>query len=101
MVFFTPERNGEAAAQDVRDKVSTVLSQLPPGTDSPVAAQFDIEGTPILSIVVSGNRDLREITEIAKKQIKEDIETQRGVGSGSLVGGPQGAITSDPDTHRV
>jgi hydrophobic/amphiphilic exporter-1 (mainly G- bacteria), HAE1 family len=101
MVFFNLERNGEAAAQDVRDKVSTVLSQLPPGTDSPIVAKFDIESTPILSIVVSGNRDLREITEIAKKQIKEDIETQRGVGSVSLIGGLERAINIILDTDRL
>ena len=101
MVFFNLERDGEAAAQDVRDKVSTVLSQLPPGTDSPVVNKFDIESTPILSIVVSGNRDLREITEIAKKQIKEDIETQRGVGSVSLIGGLERAINIVLDTDRL
>ena len=101
LVFFVLERNGEAAAQDVRDKVSTVLSQLPPGTDSPVVAKFDIEGTPILSIVVSGNRDLREVTEIAKKQIKEDIETQRGVGSVTLIGGLERAINIVLDTDRL
>jgi HAE1 family hydrophobic/amphiphilic exporter-1 len=101
LVFFDLARNGEAAAQDVRDKVSTVLSQLPPGTDSPVVAKFDIEGAPILSIVVSGDRDLREITEIAKKQIKEDIETQRGVGSVSLVGGLERAINIVLDTDRL
>src|SRR6185369_9315169 len=101
LVFFNLERNGEAAAQDVRDKVSTVVSQLPAGTDSPVVAKFDLEGTPILSIVVSGNRDLREITEIAKKQIKEDIETQRGVGSVSLIGGLERAINIVLDTDRL
>src|SRR5262252_4996054 len=92
LVFFDLARNGEAAAQDVRDKVSTVLSQLPPGTDSPVVAKFDIEGTPILSIVVSGNRDLREVTEIA---------TQRGVGSVSLIGGLERAINIILDTDRL
>jgi HAE1 family hydrophobic/amphiphilic exporter-1 len=101
LVFFNLARNGEAAAQDVRDKVSTVLSQLPPGTDSPVVAKFDLGSTPILSIVVSGNRDLREVTEIAKKQIKEDIETQRGVGSVSLIGGLERAINIVLDTDRL
>src|SRR4029078_11319467 len=81
VVFFSLSRDGDACAQDVREKASTLLPQLPEGSDSPVVAKFDIESTPILSIVVSGNRDLREGTEIAKKQIKEDIETQRGGGS--------------------
>jgi HAE1 family hydrophobic/amphiphilic exporter-1 len=101
IVFFSLSRDGDAGAQDVRDKVSTVLSQLPEGTDAPVVAKFDIESTPILSIVVSGNRDLREVTEIAKRQIKEDIETQRGVGSVSLIGGLERAINIVLDTDRL
>jgi HAE1 family hydrophobic/amphiphilic exporter-1 len=101
IVFFNLSRDGDAGAQDVRDKVSTVLSQLPEGTDPPVVAKFDIESTPILSIVVSGNRDLREVTEIAKTQIKEDIETQRGVGSVSLIGGLERAINIVLDTDRL
>ncbi|MGH7790602.1 MAG: efflux RND transporter permease subunit, partial [Candidatus Binatia bacterium] len=101
IIFFNLARDGNAGAQDVRDKVSTVLASLPPGTDPPVVAKFDVEGTPILTIVISGNRDLREITEIAKKQIKEDIETQRGVGSVSLIGGLERAINIVLDTDRL
>ncbi len=101
VVFFSLSRDGDAAAQDVRDKVASVLAELPEGTDPPVVAKFDIESTPILSIVVSGNRDLREVTEIAKKQIKEDIETQRGVGSVSLIGGRERAINIILDTERM
>jgi len=101
VVFFDLARDGDAGAQDVRDKVSSVLTQLPEGTDAPLVAKFDIEGTPILSIVVSGNRDLREVTEIAKKQIKEDIETQRGVGSVSLIGGLERAINIALDTDKL
>jgi HAE1 family hydrophobic/amphiphilic exporter-1 len=101
IVFFNLSRDGDAGAQDVRDKVSSILSQLPEGTDAPIVSKFDVESTPILSIVVSGNRDLREITEIAKKQIKEDIETQRGVGSVSLIGGLERAINIVLDTDKL
>src|SRR5438046_5056042 len=34
-VTFLLERNRDIAAQDVRDKVNTILSQLPPGTETP------------------------------------------------------------------
>ena len=77
------------------------LSQLPEGTDPPVIDKFDVESSPILSIAVSGNRNLREVTEIARKQIKEDIETLRGVGSVILVGGLERAINIDVDTDRL
>jgi HAE1 family hydrophobic/amphiphilic exporter-1 len=101
LIFFVLERDGQAAAQDVRDRVAAIVSRLPPGTDPPIIEKFDVESTPILGIAVSGERDLREVTEIAKKEIKEDIETLRGVGSVTLVGGRERAINVILDTDRL
>lgn len=101
MVFFVLERNREAAAQDVRDKVASLVSQLPEGTDTPIVDKFDVESLPIVGIAVSGNRSLREVTEIARKQVKEDLETLRGVGSVTLVGGLERAINVDVDAEKL
>ena len=102
LVFFNLERNREAAAQDVRDKVSTVLSQLPRRHRSAGGRRSSTSRARRSSASSSsGNRDLREITEIAKKQIKEDIETQRGVGSVSLIGGLERAINIILDTDQL
>jgi len=99
IVQFVLEKNGDVAAQDVRDKVSTILSQLPVGTDPPVIEKFDIDAKPVMRIAVSGKRNLREVTEIARKQIKEDIESLRGVGAVVLAGAQERAINIyvDPD----
>ncbi|HVM95098.1 MAG TPA: efflux RND transporter permease subunit [Candidatus Acidoferrales bacterium] len=101
VVIFYLERNREAAAQDVRDKIAAITSTLPEGTDPPVVAKFDVESSPILSVAVAGNRNLREVTEIARKQVKEDLETLRGVGSVTLVGGLERAINVDVDTDKL
>jgi hydrophobic/amphiphilic exporter-1 (mainly G- bacteria), HAE1 family len=101
IVIFVLERNREAAAQDVRDKVAAIVSRLPEGTDTPVVDKFDVESSPILSVAVAGNRSLREVTEIARKQVKEDLETLRGVGSVTLLGGLERAINVDVDTDKL
>jgi HAE1 family hydrophobic/amphiphilic exporter-1 len=101
IVFFTLERDGEAAAQDVRDRVASATTVLPAGTDPPLVNKFDVDAAAIMSIVVAGSRDLREVTEIARRQIKENIETIRGVGSVTLVGGLERAINIDVDTNRL
>ena len=51
-----------------------------------------------MTIAVSGRRDFREVTEIARKQIKEQLETVTGVGAVTLVGGRTRAmnVTSIP-----
>jgi HAE1 family hydrophobic/amphiphilic exporter-1 len=101
VVIFLLERNREAAAQDVRDKVAAIISQLPEGSDAPVVEKFDVESSPILSIAVAGNRSLREVTEIARKDVKEDLETLRGVGSVTMVGGLERAINIDADADKL
>src|SRR5947207_3771769 len=74
-VTFLLERNRDIAAQDVRDKVNTVLSRLPPGTDAPIIDKFDLDAIPVVSISVSAPRDLKETTYITDKFIKKNHET--------------------------
>lgn len=105
VIGFKLERDGDIAAQDVRDRVSTLLPRLPFGTDPPVVEKFNLDAAPVVTVVVSGGpgRKLREVTEIAKKQIKEDLEAVTGVGAVVLVGGEQRAInvTLKPDRLRA
>ncbi len=99
IVQFLLEKNAAVAAQEVRDKVATVVARLPTGTDSPIVEKFDVDAQPIMSVVVAGKRNLREVTEIAKKQIKEVIETVPGVGAVIMIGGRERAVnvTVNPD----
>ena len=105
VIGFKLERNGDIAAQDVRDRVSTLLPRLPFGTDPPVVEKFNLDAAPVITVVVSGGpeRQLREVTEIAKKLIKEDLEAVTGVGAVVLVGGEQRAVnvTLKPDRLRA
>jgi HAE1 family hydrophobic/amphiphilic exporter-1 len=92
-------RRTPRCAQEVRDKVATVIARLPTGTDSPIVEKFDVDAQPIMSVVVAGKRNLREVTEVAKKQIKEVIETVPGVGAVIMIGGRERAVnvTVNPD----
>ncbi|HEY5764587.1 MAG TPA: efflux RND transporter permease subunit, partial [Candidatus Deferrimicrobiaceae bacterium] len=92
VVRFVLERDGDVAAQDVRDKIATVIRNLPEGTDPPVIVKFDIDAAPVMTLAVSGNRDLREITKIADDRIKQNIETVNGVGAVRIVGGRKRAV---------
>ena len=86
-VQFLLSKNGDVGMQEVRDKVNTILADLPDGTDPPIVDKFDTGSMPVMTIAVSGRRDFREVTELARKQIKERLETVNGVGSINLVGG--------------
>ena len=101
VVQFVLEKNREVAAQDVRDKVAGVVGRLPVGTDSPIVDKFDVDAVPVLSVAVSGRRSLREVTELARKQVKEVIETLSGVGQVIMVGGQERAINIFVDPDRL
>lgn len=92
VVQFVLEKNGDVGAQEVRDKVSSILRALPQGMDPPVVNKFDIDAAPIITIGISGRRDVREVTEIAKHQIQEPLQTVNGVGAVFLSGGHTRAI---------
>ncbi len=85
-VQFQLERNRDIAAQDVRDKVNTILSTLPTGTDTPIIDKFDVDAQPVISISVSAPRDLKEISYIADKFIKQNLETVEDVGAINMAG---------------
>ena len=87
VVQFVLDKNADVGAQEVRDKVATVTGLLPRDTQTPVIERVDFDAAPVLSISVYGNRPLRELTEIADKQIKQRLESVRGIGAVSIVGG--------------
>lgn len=101
VVQFTLNKNGDVAAQEVRDKVSAIVRQLPEGMDPPVVNKFDLDAAPIMTIGVSGRRDLREVTEIAERQIQEQLQTVSGVGMVFLSGGRSRAINVVVDTDKL
>ncbi len=101
VVKFALERKNAESAQDVRDKVATTVSRLPQGMDPPVVVKFDIDASPIMRIAVSGDRDPRELTEIARKSIKDDIEQISGVGSVIIIGGRERAVQVYVDTDKL
>jgi HAE1 family hydrophobic/amphiphilic exporter-1 len=98
---FVLERNVQEAANDVREKVSAILSRLPAGTESPIVEKFDPDSAPVLAIVVSGARSAREITEIADKRIKRALETVRDVGAITLVGDRKREIQVLADPNKL
>ncbi|MBI4875156.1 MAG: efflux RND transporter permease subunit [Acidobacteria bacterium] len=86
VVQFVLEKDPETAAQEVRDKVSAILSQLPRDVDPPVIEKLSTDAAPVVNVVVAGARDLRETTKIVDDQIKKNIESLTGVGQVRFVG---------------
>ena len=100
-VQFLLSKNGDVGAQEVRDKVSSILATLPEGTETPIVNKFDSDAMPVMTIAVSGRRDLREVTELARRKIKERLETVPGVGAINLAGGRTRSINVTVDADKL
>jgi HAE1 family hydrophobic/amphiphilic exporter-1 len=102
-VQFLLEKNPDVAAQEVRDKVNLVRADLPETSEDPIIQKIDTDAAPVLRVVVASPRSLREVTDIADKQIKKRIESISGVGSVTIVGGARREIQIklDPDKMRA
>ncbi len=98
---FKLERDIETATQDVREKVSAALKNLPPNILPPVITKVDPDSDPILTVVVSGPMNRRELTEIADKVVRRGIQTVDGVGEVDLVGGQSRQIRVLIDAQRL
>jgi len=85
-ISFVLERNIEAATQDVRDKVAAAVRYFPKDTLPPVVTKADPDAAPILTLVVSGPRSPKELTDIVDKQVKQILETVEDVGAITFIG---------------
>jgi hydrophobic/amphiphilic exporter-1 (mainly G- bacteria), HAE1 family len=100
-VQFLLDKDPEVAAQEVRDKVSSILGQLPRDADPPVVEKLATDASPIINIVVSANRELRETTKIVDDRIKKNIETISGVGQVRFIGDRERQIQIWLDGQRL
>ena len=98
---FNLDRDLESAAQDVRDRVSTLGRRLPEDATPPVVQKFDNDSTPVLTIALTGNRSIRELTELADKSARPQLERIGGVGEVRVVGGLNRAINVWIDADRL
>ena len=101
IVTFNLSRNIDTATQDVRDRVAAVLKNLPDAATPPLIAKSDNDSQPVLTVALSGDRALRELTELADKVVKVRLERAAGVGDVQIVGGLSRAMNVWVEADRL
>lgn len=101
-VQFVLEKDVNVAAQEVENRVQTAIPNLPVTAQQPTVQKLDSDAAPVLRIVVSAPTNIREVTEVARKQVKERIESINGVGQVTIIGGRERQVNVwvDPDKMR-
>src|SRR5215510_3530012 len=78
-VKFRLERNPDAAASDVRDRVARTRGKLPEDIDEPVIAKVEADANPIIWLAFSSDRlSALEVTDIASRLVKTRLQTLPG-----------------------
>ena len=80
-IEFNLDKNLEAAANDVRDKVSQAIRELPKDIDSqPIVSKADADSEAIISMTVqSDTRSALELSDFADNVIGQRLETIPGI----------------------
>jgi multidrug efflux pump len=92
----------EAAANDVRDRVSRAIHDLPPDADPPTVSKADADASPIVAITVqSDKRSLLELSALANDIFKERLQTIPGVSEVGIWGEKRYAIKLLIDPARL
>jgi HAE1 family hydrophobic/amphiphilic exporter-1 len=98
---FKLDVDGNQALQDVRDKVAAIERELPNGIDPPVIQKMDIGAAPVLSVALAGDLPIRDLTKLAKDEVKQRLQQVPGVGTVDLIGGREREIKVLVDPARM
>ncbi len=101
IISFLLEKDADIAAQEVRDRVNRVLPLLPKTIEQPTVEKFDPDAAPVLTLAVSADKPLRDITEYADKTLRRQLESVNGVGQVVVVGGRARQINVSLDADRL
>lgn len=86
-VRFLLDRDADAAASDVRDRVAQARSFLPEEADDPIVQKQEADAQPIIYLAFSSDRhNLVEIADIATRLVKDRIQTIPGVARADVYG---------------
>jgi hydrophobic/amphiphilic exporter-1 (mainly G- bacteria), HAE1 family len=101
VISFLLEKDVNVAAQEVRDRVNRVLPQLPRTIKQPMVEKFDPDSSPVMTLAVSADKPIRDITEYADKTLRRQLESVSGVGQVVVVGGRQRQVNISLDPARL
>ncbi len=100
-ISFDLSKDPDVAAQEVRDKVNTVLRNLPATADPPVVQKSDPDATPIILYSMTGPYSVLQLTDIARNQISKRIESAAGVGDVFIYGARARQVNIRVDPGRL
>jgi len=102
VVRFLLNTDPDVAASEVRDRVARVRSRLPDEIEEPVIAKIDADAQPIMYIAfTSSTLSPLEVTDIADRYVKDQIQNVPGVAEVTIFGERRYAMRIWVDRTRL
>src|SRR5258706_7499228 len=101
IISFLLDKDIDVGAQEVRDKVNGVLPQLPKTIQQPRVDRMDPDAAPVMSLALTADKPVRDITEYADKVLRRQLESLNGVGQVVVTGGRERQINIRLDADRL
>ena len=101
LVTFKLDRDIDVATQDVRDRVATVVRNLPDEAEPPIVSKQNSDTDPVLRLALTGPRTVRELSELADKIVKVQLERSTGVGEVRVEGALQRTVNVWIDADKL
>ena len=93
--------NMDFAMLHVREQLDAARDGLPEGVEDPRIVTLDPQSKPIMTLVLTGDRALLELKEIAEDLIKPRLEQVEGIGSAEVTGGVEREIAVEVDPAKL
>jgi HAE1 family hydrophobic/amphiphilic exporter-1 len=87
VVSFLLDKDADVAAQEVRDRINRVLPLLPRTALQPTVERLDFTAAPVITVAVTADKPVRDITEFADRVLRRRLESSDGVGQVVVIGG--------------
>lgn len=101
LLEFKLGKDVNIANQEVKDKVEEIINNLPKEANKPVIQKIDFRAFPIMDIILSGNKDPRELFEFADKTLKDRFSQIPGVAKVNITGGQQREVKIVLDDREI
>ncbi len=101
LLEFDLAKDVDVANQEVKDKVDQILNELPSDAEKPIIQKIDINAAPIMDLILSGEKDSRELYQIASTRLKDRISQITGVADVKITGGQEREIRVELENKVV